>query len=308
LHLETHFERFYDRVRLDEARNGRISDAVSRLSESVESDVLQDYVVSAPLPQGSWAHGTIARPPTDAPDYDVDLLLPMDFNRFPADKRNPHDILDYVRGRLKKWYGASVRTRDKCVRIQYGKGDDFHIDVVPAHVLGNVAGPFQICSKKMGFIRSDPAKMTQWVREMDQHTRNQFSRSIVCLKRWRDFKMGSSAPKSILLTCLAGQAYLRYEGHRDLLTTTHVTLEAMVRDLVVCMRAQLESSPRQIVIPGSQDDLYGPWPQSSHDTFLNRLRTFEDRADRALKQGNARYAVDHWRFLFGPMFPGLDSA
>lgn len=305
LHLEVHFERFYDRIKLGANREARINDALQRLTRNIEEDELREFVVSAPVPQGSWAQGTIANPPSDDPDFDVDVLVPMNFNLFPADMRTPALILDHVRRRLKRYYGATVRTRDKCVRIQYGESDGFHIDVVPAHVLDNPAGPFEICSKRSGFVRTNPLAMTAWVDQLDQETRGHFSRSIVCLKRWRDLKFGAlSAPKSILLTCLAGQAFQRFRGHADLLTTRFVTLEAHVHDLVVCMRAHLQSGPGEILIPGSRDDLYRPWPQPHHDVFLGKLRTLEARATKALAQNSVAYAIAHWRSQFGPTFPG----
>lgn len=304
MHLDLHFERFYDRIKLDATREARIRDGLLRLSKTIEGDALQQYLVSAPVPQGSWAQGTIVKPPSAAPDFDVDILLPMEFNRFPAEWRTSSKILDYVRRRLSPYYGAQVRTRDKCVRIQYGESDGFHIDVVPAHVRESSSGPFQICSKKRGFILTHPLEMTAWVSIMDKATRGHFSRSIVCLKRWRDLKMGPSAPSSILLTCLAGQALQRYEGHRNLQTTTLSTLEAYVHDLAVCMRNHLESGPAGIPIPGSGDDLYPGWSQSHHDSLLKRLHALESRAEKAIAQRSTSHAINHWRSQFGVMFPG----
>lgn len=304
MHLETHFEGLYDRIKLDPVREKRISDALQRLNRSVADDALNQYIVSAPVPQGSWAQGTVVKPPSDEPNFDVDILLPMDFNRFPEDKRTPGEILDYVRRRLKPMYGAAVRTRDKCVRIQYSEHDGFHVDVVPAHVVDKPSGPFQICSKTSGFLKSNPLAMTAWVKEMDQETRGHFSRAIVCLKRWRDLKLGNSAPKSILLTCLAGQALAKYYGRQELLTTQFTTLEAHVRDIVVCIRALLGAGPTNILIPGSTDDLYGPWPQAHHDAFVRKLDSFDRRADLALAQRSVQHAITHWRTQFGQAFPG----
>ena len=78
-------------------------------------------------PQGSWAHGTVIRPPRDRDEFDADFLMIVE-------EVEDWDPKEYVNA-LYRAFSASSRYEDKvkhrtrCVRIDYA--GDFHLDVVP---------------------------------------------------------------------------------------------------------------------------------------------------------------------------------
>ncbi|MHB1260469.1 MAG: SMODS domain-containing nucleotidyltransferase [Thermoplasmatota archaeon] len=108
MELPTHFQRFHRNIQLNEEREAKVRRALDRFSEFLGRDQLGNYMVSAPVPQGSYAQGTIVCPLGRNPDYDVDILLPLDLDRLMRERelRNGNEVFAYLHKRLKTEYKA----------------------------------------------------------------------------------------------------------------------------------------------------------------------------------------------------------
>lgn len=297
------FEGFYRGIALNPDRESRIERAVTRLHDFLDRDALAQSIVSAPIPQGSWAQGTIVRPLSGDPYYDIDFILPMDVRKRWGNAASARDVLNYVADRLRKEYPGLVQRRNRCARIRYQEG--FQIDLVPGHVAKALTGPYQICNyDDNDFEWSNPVALNNWVSELNKESRGNFGRAVVCLKRWRDLKLGvATAPKSILMTVLAGTSLTHFAGDKALLTNQNVTLEAYVHDIAICMHSYLRRWPAPLRVPGMDTDLNQSWAGPARDVFKTRLVTLADRAQRAIAQTNGDHAVTHWQAVFGNYFP-----
>ena len=77
--------------------------------------------------QGSYSTNTGIKPKNDD-EFDVDAILLLELD----EENEPQDILKWIASRIKshKEFEKSVKTKDRCVRIDYA--GDFHVDIVPA--------------------------------------------------------------------------------------------------------------------------------------------------------------------------------
>lgn len=312
--LPRHFQRFHEGISLNPTRAKRIQRAVNSVTKFTNADrPLQQYVLGPPIRQGSFATNTVVRPLNDSVEYDVDLLLPMDFNRFPDGffnaKRDPDYILPYLQDRLRTNYSARLERKNKCVRINYA--GDFHIDLVPAHVSNGMAGPFEICDRSEGeFVETDPVAYVEWVKNLDNQFGGRFTKGIQMLKRWRDFRCGArNGPSSMHLTVLAGRGLEHFASKRKpdftWLSSAHSGMEAFLWDAANSMRCYLDTGffGCRLDMPGSvPEDIERTWSDDQQDALRGKLDTFINRAQKALNTNRTDTAVRRWQENFGSSF------
>lgn len=91
--------------------------------------------ISLLYPQGSMAINATIRSHRKGRDYDLDVVVEMDY---PAD-RSPASILDQlydaVNGRPGSRYYGKVTRQTRCVTVQYEGADPMHIDLTPSVLL-----------------------------------------------------------------------------------------------------------------------------------------------------------------------------
>lgn len=310
--LPKHFQRFHRNIQLNDEREAKIRRGLERFNEFLTRDQLGDYVLSAPVPQGSYAQGTIVRPLRRDPDYDVDILLPLDLDCLMRERgvRDGNEVFAYLHKRLKTEYKAGVAKRNKCMRISYQEG--FHVDLVPGQPLDNVGGPYKIIDRERNrFIQTNPLALTNWVSSLNDQTAGHFSPAITMFKRWRDRQRfaRATAPRSIFITILAGTSYLQYaaDSRIHLRTKEKMTRQNMVVDLGKTMLQYIRecntwSGPTGLIIPGSQgEDLMDRFEAKTR--FIERLQHFVEYSEKAALQNYEKFAINHWQRLFGDDFP-----
>ncbi len=83
-------------------------------------------------PQGSFLLGTVTKPPSDADDYDLDLVFELNLSK-----------LDISQAAVKKMVGDRLRSNEvyrkllqpegrRCWTLQYEESAHFHLDILPA--------------------------------------------------------------------------------------------------------------------------------------------------------------------------------
>jgi hypothetical protein len=180
-------------------------------------------------PQGSMAIGTTI-PPVGRQEFDLDMVC-----EFRADLHLLADalyVLDALEARLKQHgqYRQMIERKKRCVTLKYA--NDFHLDILPAKpdaAAGNecVAVPDR---KLECWVGSNPRGYAQWFlaraalrriellekaaaapipRQENAEDKSPLKLVVQLWKRWRDVKYGISelAPRSVILTTLAGHAY-----------------------------------------------------------------------------------------------------
>lgn len=295
LKLKDYFKKFVGNISLNPTRINRIESAVNswetKFKEDEElKDIFVDYYT-----QGSYSTETGIRPKNDG-EFDVDVVLVLDID----ENENPKTVLHKIKDRIKnhKDFVDRVKVKDRCVRIDYAK--DFHVDVVPAFTYSNC---IKIPSKKEGeWTKSNPAGFTEWCNNINVKSDYYFANTVKILKHWRDSKVGEdTAPKSILLTTLIGNAHIKKPSIAETLVETlkvmHQDLESLIEGLIEDDDVPFVANPSL-----SEENLARNWTKLKAQRFLNKLSKLKDDCQAAMDETDKEESIKLWQAIFGSSY------
>jgi hypothetical protein len=237
-------------------------------------------------PQGSMALRTTVRPRLRE-EYDLDLVLEV-----PPTVMNPMLLYEQVADRLAAngTYKPKLERMKRCLRLNYDH--EFHLDILPARrdrVRGSTC--IEVPDTKLEEWKpSNPAGFVAWFeRQCDEATRPKAEREqiplppplpqrqlqvlrqvVQLMKRRRDnsFRGSDDAPRSIVLTTLAGRLYIGGES----LTC------ALQQVLAAIDSAVARAHPRLIEVrnPTNADELFSEaWTnRAAYQGFTQFIRDF----------------------------------
>lgn len=292
LKLNDHFKKFVANISLNPTRTARIESAINGWETKFKEDekikdIFVDYYT-----QGSYSTNTGVRPKSGE-EFDVDVVLVLDIN----EDDDPKEILHRIKDRIKshKGFEDRLKPKDRCVRINYA--NDFHVDVVPAFTYGDY---IKIPSKKEGeWTTTNPAGFKKWCDDINKDSDDYFSKIVKILKHWRDENVGKdTAPKSILLTTLAGNAHVKEPSVAESLVKT---LEVMIKNLDELVQGLAEDSDVPFVENPSllDENLARNWTKLKAHRFLSKLRTMKDDCQAALDEKDKDESIKMWQDIFG---------
>lgn len=299
-----HFDKHLVNISLDESRANRIAAAIRGFQNFLNNDKLNELATGDPYFQGSYAYDTVTRPLADETEYDVDLVLPLDVNRRPEGRRNPDQVLEYVKSRLDTYapYQGKVRTRRVCVRVVFS--GLFHLDLVPAHQPSGPGQELLIPNRESNaWERSTLQEYTTWFKRQNAG-RAQFrlTRTVKMLKRWRDLTFGEGrGPPSIILTTLAG-AYNPASWHDRMPFPSAYAQDpndaSFLLDTVKLNHHLLSPLKGPIKLPNPVDgneNLAARWSGDDYDLFVKRLTTLMSRVQKAYDCRERERSIDLWQ-------------
>lgn len=292
LKLNDYFEKFIANISLNVTRINRIESAINNWETKFQEDEELEEKFVDYYTQGSFSIGTGVRPKNEK-EFDVDVVLILDI----TEQDEPRDILDLIKERIKSYkdFEDRVKVRDRCVRIDYA--NDFHVDVVPAFEDGTV---IKIPSKKeQEWTKTNPSGFTKWCNDINKETDKYFSKVVKILKNWRDDNVGKdTAPKSILLTTLAGNTFTKKPSIAESLVET---LEGIITEIELLIFGLQEDDDIPFVKNPSLEDenLARNWSKLKAQRFLNKLSKLKDDCQDALDESNKEKSIEKWQSIFG---------
>ena len=78
MNLPEHFETFFGRISVDDARLNRVRKAHMAMSRALRQDGYIDRAMFETFLQGSCAHGTLVRPLGKGTEFDIDVCCLLD--------------------------------------------------------------------------------------------------------------------------------------------------------------------------------------------------------------------------------------
>lgn len=305
-----------EKLDLDETRYQNASEKYKSIASwlQTEDSGLAKYTPDV-FPQGSFALGTVVKP-LSMDEYDIDLVC---------------ELKDYVGtpGQIKMIVGEGLRRRanyqtrleekNRCWRINYA--GDFHMDILPARpfrVEGLQDTAIQVPDKDLRqWVISDPRGYAVWFknRMMQQFTltkqileqksaeavpdykvKTTLQQAIQLMKRNRDIRFendNNDKPISIIITTLAGQAYLNQSDLFESLTALVKTMPNYI---------QMIDGEYWVMNPVNQAenfaDKWGEHPQR-RAKLLNWLRFLDAELMKLYNCPNISDAQDLLEGLFG---------
>ena len=216
--IQTHFEKFHDRIKL-----GREDDLYRKArdrDDSIKAEVKTafskaGYPVVADFIQGSLKTHTGIVPISG--DYDIDRALVIDEEKAPENPVTPKKkALDVLEDRGFK----NAKIKKPCVTADYAN-DNVHIDFIVYKRSGEqhylAVGKEHSDEDNRDWSNSDPLGLIDWINDVgdcdDEDAKEvlaQFRRLVRYLKRWRDVQFSETVAAkvfSIGLTVMAKRGF-----------------------------------------------------------------------------------------------------
>ena len=274
-------------------------DSITDALKSAEN--LQGMVLDI-VPQGSWAHRTIIRPPWRL-EFDADFLVQL--VEVPSWAGGPRSYSDAVANALQRHgvYQVMSTVKDRCVRVNYA--NDCHVDVVPFVVLAD--GTQKIINRAANqFEGTNPIGFTEWLQAKDDLTDGNLRRALRLLKYLRDHR-SLFRVKSVLLTTMVGnivESWASSEYYQDVPTT----LVHLLADLDNFLHERpYKPSIRDPSCPTTTFD--HRWDDAQYAAFRANVHELVPRVQNAYDLAGKGESIAGWQEVFGGAFPnGLGLA
>ena len=299
--LVDHFNDFLkDTVNLNQARIDTLEDRVEAIKTFLRGSTYEARIRRFSA-QGSWAHKTIIRPPSDKKEFDADLVMFVD----PVDHWSPSDYVLNLRRvcRTSGRYKDKTSMKTRCVTINYA--GDFHLDVVPIVVDAlNSEQTYSVCNRTDDeFESTDGDGFADWWHGQDTITTNNRLKKVTrLLKHLRDIK-GTFSAKSVLLTTLIGQQISAFDqisntGQFRDVPTTLMTVTDRLDDWLQA-RPQLPAVENPAM---SGESFTRNWTQEQYDNFRDMIHKYRDWINNAYNETDRDESIRKWRRVFGEDF------
>ncbi len=301
MQLADHFEVLLnDTVNLSRLSLETLDSRVGAIYNALGADAeLGPYVLDK-IPQGSWAHETIIKPPGNN-EFDADFMLLLDEN--PDWSGSPKTYIEKVYSALHSHgtYGAMPHSRKcRCVRLVYA--NSCHVDIVPYLKLAD--GRKVIVNRDNDqWEATDPEGFTAWMREKDGIANRNLRRVIRLMKYLRDHKNSFTGTRSVILTTVLGQ---QVSSTKKLLDTGYYNnLPTTLLHVVGDLDQWLQANPIKPSVPdpsGSGATFDHRWDQKSYSYFRDRIHAHAAEIKDAYEELNKDTCVSKWQAIFGDGF------
>lgn len=288
-----------DTVNLNQTRIDLLEGRIKTISDLLRNSAYKPRIRRF-MPQGSWAHKTIIKPPDDR-DFDADLLIILDEVEDWSAAQYIDDLYEVFHSN--KNYESMVSSRTRCVVLDYAS--DFHLDIVPViQDIGENGKRFFVCNRSNNcFEEAAPEAYTDWFAEQNQIIgANQLRKVTRLFKYLRDVKKTFSA-KSILLTTLVGKQisdadeYIRDSGFSDIPTS--------LKTIIDRLDSFLQNHPKMPVIKNPvlpNEDFNRHWDQRKYENFQDKIHLYRDWINNAYTESDKNESIIKWRKIFGDEF------
>lgn len=257
-------------------------------------------------PQGSWAQGTVIRPPRERNEFDADFLVIVDA----VEGWEPKEYVNalYRAFSASSRYEDKVQHRTRCVRIDYA--GDFHLDVVPCIERKGTRGTaYKVLNRDSNREeQSAPEAHTEWLRDRNKTVGGNMLRKVIRLAKFqRDIKTNFSV-KSILLTTLLGQQVTKADEYDS---SSFVDVPTALRSLFGRLDDWLQARPAMPSVPNPVlrgEDLNRHWDQKQYANFRSMVHKYRSWIDDAYGDKDRKASLQKWRKVFGDEFGQTSKA
>lgn len=237
--LDDLLNRIAEKLQLNQSRREKAEECYKAVIKLIEDDKAFFGLYETNIyPQGSYRLGTTVKPMKDD-EYDLDFVLEVNYD---YKKMKPIDLLNHLERRLREsdLYRDKITLKKRCVTINYT--GDFHLDIIPALPNSTFKQPdIKISDRKLeAWLDSSPKGYIDWfeskyisqklllekaasVETLPEKVPYQFmqplQRVVQLMKRHNDIYFDNKnedwAPRSIVLTVLAGTFYNKLESESE---------------------------------------------------------------------------------------------
>lgn len=293
------FVAFHETIKATDVRKKKLKANRKTLRDRIKKyfkDNLPDEIKPKFHSQGSFALDTILNPIKDDDGlaaYDLDDGVYF-IGESEEDKHEIQWYHDKVYAAVDGHTDQKPNDKKSCIRVNYADGH--HVDLPMYFKVEGDAHP-QLAHKKKPWVEQDAKDFEDWFRE--QCDRKTYLREIVrFLKAWREYmkaEKGVGLPCGFILTILAANHYTENDSTR---------FDVIMKDTLVSMEDELSKDGhfkcKRPVSP--YEDLFENYSDTKRNTFLSRLKSFREDAERAVNSKNQKEGCEKWQKNFGDRF------
>lgn len=293
------FKAFHESIKANEARIKKLKTNRKALRDKIRKyfkDNLADETQPKFYSQGSFAVDTILNPIVDNDGlaaYDLDDGVYF-IGKSDDDKHSIQWYHDKVFAAVEGHTDQEPNDKKACIRVNYADGH--HIDLPMYFKVEGDDHP-QLAHKKKPWVKQDAKEFNEWF--ADQCKEKKHLRKIVrFLKAWRDwmkYDKNVDLPCGFVLTILAANHYTENDSTR---------WDIILKDTLISMYDELSKEDQFVcnrpVSPN--ENLFENYSDTRRDTFLSRLKSFRDDAERAINSTNQKEGCQKWQLYFGNRF------
>ena len=315
--IQTHFNKFYDEIKLSREDNAykkarERDDSIKKEVKSAFNEA--GYPIISDFIQGSLGTHTGVMPISG--DYDIDRALVIEDDTAPQNPVTPKKTaLDVLEARGFK----NAKIKRPCVTADYAS-DNVHIDFIVYKRSGNqyhlAVGKENSDANNREWSPADPHGLTDWINDDSRYGTDddakrvliQFRRLVQCLKRWRDEQFSPAVAAkvySIGLTVMIKEQFVRSfstEGARQ-------DLQALIKTVGAILDAgyfhEEETGRYRVRVDLPVQPYRDIFHNSSLDTgtqLYNKLKRLRDKLVEAEKLSDEREQCQILNKLFGDDF------
>ncbi len=293
------FKAFHDTVKASDNRIAELKVNRKALRNRIRKyfkDNLEDEIQPKFYSQGSFAMGTILNPIVDDDGlaaYDLDDGVYF-IGESEEEKHSIQWYHDKIMAAVDGHTNQKPNDKKSCVRVNYADGH--HIDLPIYFKVEDDEHP-QLVHKKKPWVKQDAEEFNGWFKEQCADKKH-LKKIVRLLKAWRDYMKddkGVDLPCGFILTILAANHYTATDDSR---------WDVIMKDTLVSMQDELSGEGNfhcyRPVSPN--EDLFEYYSDTKRDTFLSRLKSFREDAERAVNSTNQKDGCMKWQKYFGPRF------
>ena len=298
MNLPEHFETFFGRISVDDARLNRVRKAHMAMSRALRQDGYVDRAMFETFLQGSCAHGTLVRPLGKGTEFDIDVCCLLDLGQVPTRSKEPKPVVRWLAKRIRRIeaYRGKVKSRPRCVRVEFP--GDFHIDVVPLAEDSRIGSQLYVPNvDRNSWEPTNPKGLADWYGQQNQRTNVRFVRVAKMLKHWRNQVFPKQhRPSSVGLEVLIA-------NHWPIGASSD---GAAVAGVFKNLKQGLQFSfgaPSAMNPSLRAENLLRDWEAAAFELFKNELKNAATLADDALTTWDEDRSIGLWQRLFVTRFP-----
>lgn len=276
------------------------------LASSLPGDVRtwlkeHDFKTSAPHTRliGSYGRSTAI---LDIKDVDILLFLPES-----ELDRTPNAVLLEIGKLLADYPDATINTvgQRRSIRLEFPE-HGLHLDIVPAVLSGSLEEPLKVPDRPQAeWVDSDPLGYGKRLSNLNGEKGGKVVHLAKLAKAWRDVQMKVRRPKSYVLEIMVLYASeggdITFDGE-----STESTLGQFFAHIVEKYRDLMDNGKEAPRIRDPQIPnhfITKGWERAHFETFMRRIREADKEAQKALAAETVATAEEHWKAIFGELWP-----
>lgn len=309
--------RIGEKLQLNQSRREKIEGNYQSVCNWIHDDnkYFSNYELEF-YPQGSYKIGTTVKP-LKGDEFDLDFVLQINGKWV---TENPMQVLKYLQRRLKEngKYNSMVEMKNRCVRLNYE--NEFHMDILPGfpEQIKGYEDKLKVPDRELkDWTYSNPKGYADWFIQRCMYKQvfeekasieplpegvpysriEPLKRAVQLMKRYRDIyyqDKGVEAPKSIILTTLAG---IYYRGE----DSEYIAIKSI---LIQIHKAILDNKNAILEIfnpKNHKEKLSEKWDEEPYlyDEFKSFIKNFKDDWDKVISAISFQEKAKILQKLFG---------